>query len=124
MASACWQDGSRSTMLHVCVHALHACVRNRIIGGGDQRRFTSLPNLHCRCLLHYLNEPKVDEQCNVQLFIDQHSKRVFAQTLVVRHPSTVPIPVSRLAVSQFWTPAECAEASHSFSTAYMVVRGH
>ena len=46
--------------------------------------------LTCRCLLHYLNEPTLEEQCNARFFIDQQSKRVFAQTLVVRQPSQHP----------------------------------
>ena len=40
--------------------------------------------MDCRCLLHYLNEPRLGERCNARFFIDQRSKRVFAQTLVVR----------------------------------------
>ena len=46
--------------------------------------------LKCRCLLHYLNEPTLEEKCNARFFIDQQSKRVFAQTLVVRQPSQHP----------------------------------
>ena len=39
----------------------------------------------CRCLLHYLHEPGGSERCNARFFVDQQSKRVYVETVAVRH---------------------------------------